>query len=169
MWTLGLQKLNTRLVQLNSHCTAGVVVPKFNDKGPIIHNLLGPWCKCRKIHCKLLRAPYSPIQTLISSPLCQKNMHINRAVARFSLPRGQDKNISSILPHFPVGSLIFPQIFFSSSFWSSGWAARPPGKALATPLHINSSRHPLRGSRPVQWPSYTACPNKNLTIFARKI
>ena len=23
---------------------------------------------------------------------------------------------------------------FSSSFWSSGWASRPPGKALATPL-----------------------------------
>ena len=24
---------------------------------------------------------------------------------------------------------------FSSSFWPSGWATRPPGKALATPLH----------------------------------
>ena len=35
-----------------------------------------------------------------------------RTVASLSLPGGQDKNISSILPHFPVGSLIFPQIFF---------------------------------------------------------
>ena len=37
-----------------------------------------------------------------------------RAVASLSLPGGQDRNISSILPHFPVGSLIFPQIFFIS-------------------------------------------------------
>ena len=35
-----------------------------------------------------------------------------RAGASLSLPDGQDKNIYSILPHFPVGSLIFPQIFF---------------------------------------------------------
>ena len=39
-------------------------------------------------------------------------MKIPRAVASLSLPGGQDKIISSILPHFPVGSLIFPQIFF---------------------------------------------------------
>ena len=35
-----------------------------------------------------------------------------RAVASLSLPSGQDKNISSIFPHFPIVSLIFPQIFF---------------------------------------------------------
>ena len=35
-----------------------------------------------------------------------------RAVASLSLPVGQDKNISSIFPHFPVVSLIFPQNFF---------------------------------------------------------
>ena len=35
-----------------------------------------------------------------------------RAVASLSIPSGQDKNISSIFPHFPVVSLIFPQIFF---------------------------------------------------------
>ena len=35
-----------------------------------------------------------------------------RAVASLSLPDGQDKNISSIFPHFPVCSLIFPQSFF---------------------------------------------------------
>ena len=39
-------------------------------------------------------------------------MMIYRAVASLSLPGGQDGNITSILPHFPVGSLIFPQIFF---------------------------------------------------------
>ena len=33
-----------------------------------------------------------------------------RAVASLSLPGGQDKNISPIFPHFPVFSLIFPQI-----------------------------------------------------------
>ena len=35
-----------------------------------------------------------------------------RAVANLSLPSGQDQNISSIFPHFPVCCLIFPQIFF---------------------------------------------------------
>ena len=35
-----------------------------------------------------------------------------RAVASLSLLVGQDRNISSIFPNFPVVSLIFPQIFF---------------------------------------------------------
>ena len=54
-----------------------------------------------------------------------------RAVASLSLLGGKDKNISSIFAHFPVVSLIFPLIFFISSFWSFGWTARPPGKATA--------------------------------------
>ena len=36
-----------------------------------------------------------------------------RAVASLSLPDGEDKDISSIFPHFPVCSLIFPQSFFN--------------------------------------------------------
>ena len=37
--------------------------------------------------------------------------------------------------------LFFLKLYsFSSSFWFSGWAACPPGKALATPLLL---RHPL--------------------------
>ena len=39
-------------------------------------------------------------------------MQFFRAIASLSLPGGQDTNISSILPHFPVGSPFFPQIFF---------------------------------------------------------
>ena len=35
-----------------------------------------------------------------------------RAVASLSLPGGQDRMISSIFPHFPVASLIFPQFLF---------------------------------------------------------
>ena len=35
-----------------------------------------------------------------------------RAVASLSPPGGQDGNISSIFPHLPVFSLIFPQSFF---------------------------------------------------------
>ena len=35
-----------------------------------------------------------------------------RAVASLSLPGGQDRMVSSIFPHFPVASLIFPQFFF---------------------------------------------------------
>ena len=36
----------------------------------------------------------------------------SRAVASLSLQDGQDKNISSMFPHFHVVSLIFPQNFF---------------------------------------------------------
>ena len=43
------------------------------------------------------------------------------------------------VPLFLIFSSNFDQFFlklylFSSSFWPSGWASRPPGKALATPL-----------------------------------
>ena len=58
-----------------------------------------------------------------------------RAVASLSPLDGQDGNISSIFPlylYFLSFFLKFSQ--FSSSFWSSGWATRPPGKVLATPL-----------------------------------
>ena len=56
----------------------------------------------------------------------QQTSRENRAVASLSLPGEQDKNISSIFPHFPVVSLNFPQIFFIFLiFWPSGWAARP--------------------------------------------
>ena len=59
----------------------------------------------------------------------------DRAVANLSVPGGQEL-------HFPHFSSNFDQFFlfflkldlFSSSFWFSGWATRPPGKALATPL-----------------------------------
>ena len=37
---------------------------------------------------------------------------VPRAVASLSLPGGQERMISSIFPHFPVASLIFPQILF---------------------------------------------------------
>ena len=62
--------------------------------------------------------------------------HDIRAVASLSLPGGQNKNISSILHHFPVFWLIFPQIcfsFFLILVFRVG--AHPPGKVLATPLH----------------------------------
>ena len=60
---------------------------------------------------------------------------IDRAVASLTFPGGQEF-------HFPQFFLkfwsIFPQtllIFFL--IWPSGWASRPPGKALATPLMID--------------------------------
>ena len=67
-----------------------------------------------------------------------------RAVASLSLPGGQDKNVSSIFLIF----LYFPSFFldfssFSSSFWTSGWATRPPRKALATPLMMLPERHAI--------------------------
>ena len=58
-----------------------------------------------------------------------------RAVASLTVPGGQEF-------HFPHFSSNFDQLFlfflnhylFFSSFWPSGWATRPPKKALATPL-----------------------------------
>ena len=41
----------------------------------------------------------------------QKIIYSSRAVASLSLSGGQDKKISSIFPHFPVVSLIFPHMF----------------------------------------------------------
>ena len=64
--------------------------------------------------------------------VCIPSIPNHRAVASLSLPGGQDKKLSSfsfIFPHFSLN--LSP---FSSSFWTSGWASRPPGKALATPL-----------------------------------
>ena len=67
-----------------------------------------------------------------------------RAVASLTVPGGQQFHF----PHFPSN---FDQFFlfflklnlFSSSFWLSGWATRPPGKALATPLTpTHSPTHP---------------------------
>ena len=65
-----------------------------------------------------------------------------RAIASLTVPGGQDFHF----PHFPLKfQSIFPQtllIFFlilalrvgELPTWPSGWATRPPGKALATPL-----------------------------------
>ena len=57
-----------------------------------------------------------------------------RGVASLTIPGGQEF-------HFHFSSnfyrlfLFFPKFSsFSSSFWPSGWATCPPGKALATPL-----------------------------------
>ena len=58
-----------------------------------------------------------------------------RAVASLSLPGGQDKNISSIIPHFPVGSLIFPQIlsiFFLILVFRVGDSPTREGPGYAT-------------------------------------
>ena len=59
----------------------------------------------------------------------------SRAVASLTVPGGQEFHF----PHFSQILIIFFLCFlkrfsFSSSFWLSGWATRPPGKALATPL-----------------------------------
>ena len=70
-----------------------------------------------------------------------------RAEASLSLPGGQDRNISSILPHFPVGSLIFPQIFFIFFliFVLPGGRAAHPGRPWL--LHWKEPRR-SRGSAP---------------------
>ena len=42
--------------------------------------------------------------------------------------------LSYFFPQISINFSYFSSNLFSSSFWSSGWATRPPGKALATPL-----------------------------------
>ena len=46
--------------------------------------------------------------------------------------------LSSFFPQILINDFYFflKLYSFSSSFWSSGWATRPPGKALATPLTL---------------------------------
>ena len=59
----------------------------------------------------------------------------NRAVAILSLPGGQDKNISSILPHFPIFSHIFRQfsfIFFLNLAFRVGNSPTREGPGYAT-------------------------------------
>ena len=58
-----------------------------------------------------------------------------RAVASLTVPSGQEFHFPHFFLKFRLISLFFLKLYlFSSSFWPSGWASRPPGKALATPL-----------------------------------
>ena len=58
-----------------------------------------------------------------------------RAVASLTIPGGQDFHFPHFSSNFDQFLLFFLIYFsFSSSFWLSGWASRPPGKALTTPL-----------------------------------
>ena len=62
----------------------------------------------------------------------------SRAVASLTVPDGQEF-------HFPHFSSNFNHFFlklylFYSSFWLSGWASCPPGKALTTPLISSLSK-----------------------------
>ena len=54
------------------------------------------------------------------------------AVASLSLPGGQDKNISSIVPHFSAFALIFPQIFFLILVFRVGGSPTREGPGYAT-------------------------------------
>ena len=52
--------------------------------------------------------------------------------------------LSTLFLKFWLIFLIFPQILvISSLFWPSGWASRPPGKALATALMKTSHDSPF--------------------------
>ena len=55
-----------------------------------------------------------------------------RTVASLSPPGGQDRSISSICPHFPVFSRIFPQIFFLILVFRVGDLPTREGPGYAT-------------------------------------
>ena len=85
----------------------------------------------------LLIKPSKRLKRLTEIHEAIQSPSVIRAVASLSLP------VSKIRT-FPQSFLIFLYILlfflnlslFSSSFWSSGRAARRPGKALATPLSV---------------------------------
>ena len=66
--------------------------------------------------------------------------HLIRAVANLTVPGGQEFHFPHFCPQIFNQFLLFflKLILFSSSFWASGWASRPPGKALATPPAFNT-------------------------------
>ena len=58
-----------------------------------------------------------------------------RAVASLAAPAGQEFHFPHFSSNFDQFFLFFLKLYlFSSSFWPSGWASRPPGKTLTTPL-----------------------------------
>ena len=62
-------------------------------------------------------------------------MLLDRAVASLTVPGGQEFHFPHFFLKFQLNFLFFLNLYlFSSSFWPSGWASRPPGKAPATPL-----------------------------------
>ena len=62
----------------------------------------------------------------------------NRAVASLTVPDGQEFHFPHFSSNFDEFFSFFLKLYlFSSSFWPSRWASRPPGKALATPLECN--------------------------------
>ena len=64
---------------------------------------------------------------------------LTRVVASLSLPGGQDRNISSIFPHFHVVSLIFPQfifIFFLILVFRVGKSPTRKGPGYATVVNL---------------------------------
>ena len=65
----------------------------------------------------------------------------SRAVASLTVPGGQGSTFLIFSSNFDQFSLFFLRFYlFSSSFWLSGWASRPPGKSVATPLPTSIGR-----------------------------
>ena len=82
---------------------------------------------------------------------CQNGLYTQKSGSPYKLLSGQDKNIFSIFPHFPVISPIFPQIFFIFFLWLGNTPTREspaPGYATtAAGVHIfwKASYRPTAG------------------------
>ena len=64
---------------------------------------------------------------------------IGKGVASLTVPYGQEFHFTHFSSNCDNFFLFFlKRCSFSSSFWPSGWAIRPPGKAMATPLPLES-------------------------------
>ena len=77
----------------------------------------------------------------------------DRAVASLTVPSGQEFTFPLFFLNFDQFFLFFLKLdIFSSSFWFSGWASRPPGKALATPLNKDAYQTETLTEWPVRLP-----------------
>ena len=80
---------------------------------------------------------------------CQNGLYTQKSGSPYKLLSGQDKNIFSIFPHFPVISPIFPQIFFIFFLWLGNTPTREsPGYATTTAgvhIFLKASYRPTAG------------------------
>ena len=71
------------------------------------------------------------VEQSFNDRICKVGLVSSRAIASLLSPGGPDKIISLIYPHFPLVSLIFPEIFFNFFLILVCWVG---GRALATSL-----------------------------------
>ena len=106
----------------------------FRISSPSLSWLISP-VPCIQCLAASLLNPVSP-----PVPPCSLSFPLSRAVASLTIPGGQEFHFPHFSSNFDKFFLFFLKLdLFSFLFWRSGWATRPLGKALATPLPLSQS------------------------------